>query len=396
MAPVVSIIMPAFNRRHVIGRAIESVKQQSFQDWELIVVDDGSTDGTVEAIDTTDSRLRVLRQANAGASAARNAGIAASRGRYIAFLDSDDEWLPHFLALTCAFLEHHPEEAFVATEFMERSSDGSRIQDRSIIRDNYVGLARRLGSQALQLPPGTTDDYLRIYEQCTAPGDWWNQIAPQLPQQCEAARVYSGRIGEAYRWGHLHALWCLLIRREVVLALGPIAENRRSCADLKFLVDLCRLHRANMISVPSVVKHELSVADRRQAAGHLSAGKGYALFNKNQTALFEELFLSRDPYSRELSLLYGLHCLRTASAVLDNGERAECLHYLRLAARHLGNSPSLRAISLIARFVPTSRLAALAARKVLLLRARREARQDLTAHDLPGTTAAADGGTSHS
>jgi glycosyltransferase involved in cell wall biosynthesis len=375
MSPVVSIIMPVFNRRYLIGRAIDSVKHQSYTDWELIIVDDGSTDGTPDAIDTSDSRIRVLRQKNAGANAARNTGIAASRGRYIAFLDSDDEWLPHFLALTCAFLEHHPDEAFVATEFLEQSTDGSRIQDRTVIQ-SHLALARRLNSRALELPEGATDDYLRVYEVSKPLGTWSNQVGNEVIDNHPAAKVYSGHIGETYRWGHLHAMWCLLIRREAALAIGPIDEKRRSCTDLKYLVDLCRGYRANMISVPSVVKHELSAAERKRAAGHLSGGSGYALFNKNQTGLFHELFLSRDPANRELSMLYGLHCLRTAVAMLDNGDRGEAIRYLEGAREHLGRLASVRLLGLVARFVPTTRLASLAARQVVMLRNRREAKRD--------------------
>jgi glycosyltransferase involved in cell wall biosynthesis len=375
MSPVVSIIMPVFNRRYLIGRAIDSVKHQSYTDWELIIVDDGSTDGTPDAIDTTDSRIRVLRQKNAGANAARNTGIAASRGRYIAFLDSDDEWLPHFLALTCAFLEHHPDEAFVATEFLEQSTDGSRIQDRTVIQ-SHVALARRLESVALELPDGATDDYLRIYEKSEPLGAWSTQIGNEVIDNHPAAKVYSGHIGETYRWGHLHAMWCLLIRREAALAIGPIDEKRRSCTDLKYLVDLCRGYRANMISIPSVVKHELSTVERKRAAGHLSGGSGYALFNKNQTGLFHELFLSRDPANRELRTLYGLHCLRTAVALLDNADRNEARHYLKLAREHLGQSAFMRMLGLVTHLVPTTRLASLAARLLMALRNRGDAKQD--------------------
>jgi hypothetical protein len=171
-------------------------------------------------------------------------------------------------------------------------------------------------------------------------------------------------------------MWCLLIRREAALAVGPIDEKRRSCTDLKYLVDLCRGYRANMISVPSVVKHELSAAERKRAAGHLSGGSGYALFNKNQTGLFHELFLSRDPANRELRTLYGLHCLRTAVAILDNGDRSEAIRYLEIAREHLGQSASVCLLDLVARFVPTIRLASLAARQVVKLRNRSEAKRD--------------------
>jgi glycosyltransferase involved in cell wall biosynthesis len=99
-APTFSIVIPAFNRAKIIGRALQSVLSQSFSDFEIVVVDDGSKDdleAVVSAI--SDPRIRYVWQENAGGSAARNRGIDEARGRYIAFLDSDDMFLPGHLAI---------------------------------------------------------------------------------------------------------------------------------------------------------------------------------------------------------------------------------------------------------------------------------------------------------
>jgi glycosyltransferase involved in cell wall biosynthesis len=93
-APLVSVVIPAFNRAHCIARSVESVLAQTFQDLEVIIVDDGSTDGTAEALAPYGERIRVIRQENGGVSAARNAGIRAARADWIAFQDSDDVWRP--------------------------------------------------------------------------------------------------------------------------------------------------------------------------------------------------------------------------------------------------------------------------------------------------------------
>jgi glycosyltransferase involved in cell wall biosynthesis len=111
-APAVSAVIPAYNREATIERAARSVLDQDFRDLELIVVDDASTDGTVRVVEALgDPRVRLLQHdANRRAAAARNTGIRAARGRYVAFLDSDDEWLPGKLTAQLRHLEAAPDE----------------------------------------------------------------------------------------------------------------------------------------------------------------------------------------------------------------------------------------------------------------------------------------------
>jgi glycosyltransferase involved in cell wall biosynthesis len=97
--PTVSAVIPTYNRLPLLLAAVESVRAQTFGDWELIVADDGSTDGSAEAVEALrDPRIRVLRLPRTGyAAVARNAGVRAARGEWVAFLDSDDVWLPQKL-----------------------------------------------------------------------------------------------------------------------------------------------------------------------------------------------------------------------------------------------------------------------------------------------------------
>ena len=109
--PAVSVILPTYNRAAFLPAAFESIANQTFTNWELIVVDDGSTDDTVSVVEPLTSRLgdrvRYVTQANRGAYAARNRGLAEAAGRYVAFFDSDDLWLPHHLERCVDALEHH-------------------------------------------------------------------------------------------------------------------------------------------------------------------------------------------------------------------------------------------------------------------------------------------------
>ena len=105
----VSAIIPVFNRRHTLGRAIDSILAQSRQVDEIIVVDDGSTDGVAGWISAAYPEVRLIVQANRGVSAARNAGIQAATGDWIALLDSDDEWLPEKIQRQLEMLQLSPD-----------------------------------------------------------------------------------------------------------------------------------------------------------------------------------------------------------------------------------------------------------------------------------------------
>lgn len=113
----VSVIIPTFNRALKVARAITSVLYQNFADYEIIVVDDGSSDETAEILERFQSHITRLTHAkNKGVSAARNTGIKASRSPFIAFLDSDDYWLPDKLKDQMAFFESHPEAVACQTQ----------------------------------------------------------------------------------------------------------------------------------------------------------------------------------------------------------------------------------------------------------------------------------------
>jgi glycosyltransferase involved in cell wall biosynthesis len=108
MAPAVSVIIPAYNQAQFINQAIESVLAQTWSDYEIIVVNDGSTDATPQILAGYGEQLRVITQPNAGLSAARNSGLAVAQGEFIGLLDADDMWYPDVLATTVAHLTKNP------------------------------------------------------------------------------------------------------------------------------------------------------------------------------------------------------------------------------------------------------------------------------------------------
>jgi glycosyltransferase involved in cell wall biosynthesis len=110
--PRVSIVIPLYNKERTIARTLDSIRAQTLSDFETIIVDDGSTDGSVECVERSgvdaDPRFRLVRQTNAGPGAARNAGARLARGKYLAFIDADDEWKPTYLERALAALAREP------------------------------------------------------------------------------------------------------------------------------------------------------------------------------------------------------------------------------------------------------------------------------------------------
>lgn len=113
MAMKLSVIIPAYNRADMIRGTIDSILSSGLDDFEILVVDDGSTDRTPDVVHSLGSPIRYLRQANQGLAAARNNGFAASVGQYVAFLDSDDQWLPGAVPILVRHLDEHKDVPFL-------------------------------------------------------------------------------------------------------------------------------------------------------------------------------------------------------------------------------------------------------------------------------------------
>ena len=135
MKPKVSVIIPAYNRKLLVRRAIKSVLAQSFIDFEIIVVDDGSTDGT--SLMAFSPKVRYIRQNHLGAPAARNRGIREARGEYIAFLDSDDYFLPGKLEKQVAAMMKNPQAILSHTSYI-RCTVGEN--DEAIDSGSFSGM----------------------------------------------------------------------------------------------------------------------------------------------------------------------------------------------------------------------------------------------------------------
>jgi glycosyltransferase involved in cell wall biosynthesis len=130
--PLVSVVIPTFNRAHILDEAVNSVIAQEYPHWELHIVDDGSTDGTRELVEqyADDERIHYHWQENAGQATARNQGVSHSRGDYIAFLDSDDRWLPHKLRVQVQCVVDDPGIDVIYGDVERIDGEGKVLPDR--------------------------------------------------------------------------------------------------------------------------------------------------------------------------------------------------------------------------------------------------------------------------
>lgn len=177
--PLISVVIPTYNRRRYIVESLESVLDQSFRDFEILVVDDGSTDGTEEVLRPYADRIRYMRQDNRGAAAARNLGVRCARGSYIAFMDSDDLAAPHHLERLYEFLARHSgyamavgNGAYLEGKFHDRSTvipprKAKKLVEKGVsVRDLFDGRVIRLqgtmSRKAALEEIGLLDEWFRL------------------------------------------------------------------------------------------------------------------------------------------------------------------------------------------------------------------------------------------
>ncbi len=227
--PLVSVVIPTYNRAATIERAARSVLNQTFRDLEMIVVDDCSGDDTLERLSRLqDPRMRILRHArNQGAGAGRNTGLAAARGTYVAFQDSDDEWLVDKLDAQIAALEAAPEA---------------------------------VGAYCAKIIYGIDRDHIHGGRRASVVPDW-------------SEDVLGGDIAEVLRTRNLISTQTLVIRRAVMERMSGFDPRLKNSIDWDFVLRLSELGPILFVDQPLVVAYRMhdsiSLPSRKSAYSHL-------------------------------------------------------------------------------------------------------------------------------
>ena len=152
---LVSVVIPAYNRADYIAETITSVLQQTYNAIEILVIDDDSEDNTRQIVEQLGSKVRYVWQENAERGAARNHGLRLAQGEFIAFLDSDDLWLPNMVEDSVAFLQANPEIALVYTDAMQIDASGKELRvlragpptsrpTERLLNSNFLSIGRHL------------------------------------------------------------------------------------------------------------------------------------------------------------------------------------------------------------------------------------------------------------
>jgi len=243
--PLLSAILPVYNREAVVARAIESVLAQSHRPHELIVVDDGSTDGTPRVLERFGSDVSVVNQAHAGPYVARNRGLRHAKGELIAFIDSDDAWLPDRIAAQLPLMRR-PEVGLVFGDAVWRFADG--LSSRSCFRAS---------------PPRR------------------------------------GRVMRDFAWGNFVPTSTVLVRRRCLEEAGGFSEAETLSADYLMWFRIAQRHAVDYVDAP--------VAEYAVHSGGISADLGRSI--EARIRLFrDELALTSDPDTHDVlrRLLFNL------------------------------------------------------------------------------------------
>jgi glycosyltransferase involved in cell wall biosynthesis len=242
---LISVVVPTLNRANCLGNAVDSILSQTYQNVEVIVVDDGSTDNTRELIERcyeTDARVKYTFQENQGVTAARNRGLQLAQGEFVALLDSDDTWVPWKLQLQLACFERCPQIGLVWTDMEAVAPDGS-VVDQSYLRTMYHAYRWFTNEQLFS---------------CSYP---IAQVAPQLVSTVGSGTLFTGDIFSQMVMGNLVHTSTVILRRELLDRVQGYNEELWLGEDYDFHLRICKEGPVGFLNL-ATIRYQTGMADQ--------------------------------------------------------------------------------------------------------------------------------------
>lgn len=257
----VSVLIPTYNRRQYIADAIQSVIAQDYADLEIIVVDDGSNDDTEEVIRPFLPFIRYIRTDNQGPALARNVGMQAALGDYIAYLDSDDLYYPFKIRLQARLLDARPDIGMVYSDFSAFSDDG--FWDEFHLKKYHASAYLRGGV-----------DYDRLFSERQTLDSIGHDIHEDLKKWTDRP-IHVGNIYEAYLFNTVVFTNSMMFRRELLQNTGLQQKKFGMFHDLEFALRLCRETKVAFMDIPTykLRYHPEQISTTQKSQGELVAIK---------------------------------------------------------------------------------------------------------------------------
>ncbi len=230
---MVSVIIPTYNRASYLLEAIESVLDQTYDEIEIIVVDDGSSDDTLKKLKPYQDKIKYVYIENGGPARARNVGMKMARGEYIAFLDSDDLYYPYKIKLQAGFLDKHHDVALVCSEL-------SAIDDNKILDELHLKNYHRSAFT------GSEATYENIYSKNIPITDGGLKL-----KKWKDKKVYIGDVFDRYYNGLILSTNTIIFRRSLLGSVGLQHEPYRLFEDYEFVLRITKSHRVAFIDLPT-------------------------------------------------------------------------------------------------------------------------------------------------
>lgn len=288
LAPLVTVAIPSYNAASTLAATLESVLTQTYTNVEVVVVDDGSIDSTQEVLRRYAGSVKVIRQENGGLASARNAGLLAASGKYIALLDADDLCVPQRLSMQAEYMERHPDVVLCSTDFVGFDRNGP--VSGSCIKKYY--------SQILETPGGFAGIYAHREVLCLS-----GHLVP----------TYAGNVYEHMVLGSFIHPPTVLFRRGILETCGLLDKSIPNCCDYEWFIRVSRLGQIAYIDYP-LLKYRFSEDQM--------SGRRHRVQLSLDIVHIMEKTLSTDPSLSErvrhrFRRNYGRACLDAANELVD-------------------------------------------------------------------------------